>query len=201
MRHEPAQATATVILMHGRGTTPDDLAPLAHRLPDGVSAILPQAPFPFPPDMPFGRAWYGMPPGHEEALRESAGYVKELLDEVTGKDPVRAQRVVLAGFSQGGVMALEVGLTYAPRLAGVVCMSGYLFSTPSSPVSAPPVCISHGRDDDVVGIQRARDSRRQLEALGIEPEYEEFDIPHTISEESWTYVTHFIERSLHRPEA
>ena len=196
---EPPETRSTLILMHGRGTSPDDLAPMAQRLPEGMAAILPQAPFPFPPEMPFGRAWYGMPPEQEEAVRESAGYLKELLDAVTEQDPAKAERVVLGGFSQGGVMALDVGLTYRPRLAGVVCMSGYLFpasTLPSSSSDAPPVCITHGREDEVVDVQRARKSRQALEEQGIASEYAEFDIPHTISEESWAFVSNFLQRVL-----
>lgn len=150
-----------------------------------------------------GWAWYDVPPDVLPGITRSASLLADLLDEITGRDPVRAARTILGGFSQGAVMTLDVGLNYRPRLAGLVAMSGYLFDEARSFAytddAPPPVCLVHGAFDDVVAVTRGRDARRALKNHGITPEYEEFPMGHEISNESWGFVQAFVDSTLSRP--
>jgi len=98
------------------------------------------------------------------------------LEEQTG---VPLAKTFLCGFSQGGAMALDVGLTLP--LAGLCAMSGYLHAIPevtASPI--PPVLMVHGRQDQVVPIGAAQQAKEVLTALGVRIEYHEFEMGHEI---------------------
>ncbi len=191
-------ATATLVLMHGRGTSADDLFSLGEHLPPHIRAVFPQAPYPFPFDGPmqFGYAWYGMSPEEGPHLEESATRIESLLRELVGDDPKKAGRVVLGGFSQGGVMTLHTGFRFRPQLAGLLCMSGYLFDADRALSKAhapwPPVCLVHGIEDEVVDVRRARRAREALDEHGVVADYAEFNMGHTISGESWQFVLDFL---------
>lgn len=190
---------ATVILLHGRGASAEDLFSLAPTLRPGIRGVFPQAPDPFPADFPMGWAWYDMPPDILPGVTRSAKLLEELLDELTDRDPARAARTVLGGFSQGAVMTLDVGLRYRPRLAGLVAMSGYLFDEARAfdyHDAPPPVCLVHGAFDDVVQATRGREARRMLKKHAVEHVYEEFPMGHEISGDSWGFVQEFLGRTL-----
>ncbi len=193
-------APPTVILLHGRGASPDDLAPLAEALPARFRAVFPRAPDPFPDDHPFGWAWYGMAHEYQAgAIRRSAGLIAGLLDELTGGAPTAAARTVLGGFSQGGVMSLAVGLSRRPHLAGILCMSGYLFDADEAFAgghAGAPICVVHGTEDDVVPVRRAHEARRVLHERNVPLDYEEFFMGHEITPASWSYVLTFLQRVL-----
>ena len=95
----------------------------------------------------------------------------------------------LAGFSQGGAIALAAGLPHAQRLAGIVALSTYLpladtLATERSPANAQaPIFWGHGTMDPVVALQRGLDSRAALEALGYAVDWHTYPMPHSVCAE------------------
>lgn len=173
------EAIAQVILLHGWGANARDLMPLATELHlPGCIFGFPNAPLPHP-QIPTGRAWYDL--DTQTGLAESAEMLQTWLEGIPQQTGVPLAKTVLGGFSQGGAMTLRVGLTLP--LAGLVCLSGYLASAPArdrlfSP--APSVWMTHGRQDPVIPIEIARQSRTAVEAMGATVQYREYEMGHQL---------------------
>lgn len=190
-----------LLMLHGWGANYQDLAPLAQmlNLPD-FGFLFPNAPFKHP-QMPGGRAWYdleNMP--HCKQLTVSRELLINWLSSLEAKTGVPLERTIMAGFSQGGAMTLDVGLTFP--LLGLCSMSGYLHYEPednalaevdersliietedinrSYPSNLSPTLIVHGKQDPVVPIAAAKQAKEKLNAIGVEVEYHEFDMGHEI---------------------
>lgn len=152
-------AKSSIILLHGLGADGDDLAPLAHALKlCDVRFILPHAPHRHVTinngyRMP---AWYDIRQADicsdqdEDGFKESRATVAGLIERETARG-IAASRIVLAGFSQGGAVALYSGLTLGIPLAGIAGLSAYL-PLLTKTVEIPPVWIAHGTDDDVIPL-------------------------------------------------
>jgi len=119
-------------------------------------------------------------------LPESRQYLQELLA------PLPLTQTVLAGFSQGGAMALDVGLGLP--LAGLISFSGYLHpSAPPSQRPGLPVALFHGQEDGVVPIIAARSARQTLSRWGAQVTYQEFAGGHTIAPEAIAAAQAFLQ--------
>ena len=166
-----------VVALHGWGANAQDLAPFASlfNLPD-YQFIFPNAPFPHP-QVSGGRAWYSLESSNYLGLSESREQLLEWLRSLETSTGIPLNQTILSGFSQGGAMTMDVGLSLP--LAGLCSLSGYLHSPPH-PVSPAPVVIVHGRQDPVVPLIAAQKARDQLSALGVEVDYHEFDMGHEI---------------------
>ena len=192
-----------VVLMHGRGADAFDLAGVAPALDGqgGYRFIFPNAPraWEASPGMAFGFTWFdGWPPA-PASIAESRRLVLEFLEAATVRYPTPAGKVVLAGFSQGGLMALDAGLRTEKELAGIVSMSGGLYEADLPDLSAKkrlPILIVHGTGDDVISVAAARRARQLLERNGIRPEYGEFAMGHHVTPESLEAVADFVRRCL-----
>ena len=139
------------------------------------------------------RAWYDIieisnSKGQDEAgIRHSADKVRALIAfEISRGIP--ASKIILAGFSQGGAMALHVGLRYPERLAGIMVLSAYLMfpdrlqSEHSEANSATPVFVSHGTQDTVIPIALGEAARSALQAGHWPVEWHSYPIPHSVSQ-------------------
>src|SRR5262245_17544593 len=164
--------TATILILHGLGADGNDFVPIAEELQlDGVGPV--RFIFPHAPVMPVTinngyrmRAWYDIAgfdadaPQDEAGLRRSQQLVEALLAREKQRG-IPADRIVLAGFSQGCAMALLTGLRHAERLAGIVGLSGYLpiADTTAAERNAAnrqtPIFLAHGTHDEVVHLDRA----------------------------------------------
>jgi len=175
--------------LHGWGANAEDLANLAAYLPlPGYDMRFPDAPFPHP-YAPNGRMWYGFPMGYDfdmahefdqrSDLQASRTRLREWLAQVAEETGIPPERTVIAGFSQGGAMTLDVGLQLP--LAGALVLSGYLHSAPAPHADLGPILMVHGRQDPVVPIQRARAARELLTSTAVNLTYQEFDMGHEIS--------------------
>ena len=192
----PAPATS-VIWLHGLGADGSDFVPIvpALGLRTPVRFVFPHAPM-RPVTINGGmvmRAWYdvltleGVRQEDETGIRESAHRVEGLIaaELVRGVAPAR---VILAGFSQGGAMALHVGLRHAARLGGLLALSAYLplahaVAAEASPAGrGTPVFLAHGTQDPLIPVARARMARNALAALGCPVDYREYPIGHTVSD-------------------
>lgn len=192
-----------VVLMHGRGADANDLADVAPMI-DGAGGyrfVFPNAPKPFEayPGMTFGWSWFDGWPPVGNSFFESRTLVLTFLDEITRRYPTT--KTVVSGFSQGALMAFDVGFRTELPVAGVIAMSGAIFEGEMPDFRArkdQPVLVIHGTGDDMIPVLAARRARRILEENGLEPEYHEFPMGHHVTPESMDVVKRFLERCLTR---
>ncbi|MGB7452216.1 MAG: dienelactone hydrolase family protein [Lysobacterales bacterium] len=189
----------SVIWLHGLGADGHDFEPIVPflGLSPGTSVrfIFPHA-LMRPVTVNGGavmRAWYDIieissRKGQDESgIRHSAGKVRALIDfEVSRGIP--ASKIILAGFSQGGAMALHVGLRYPEKLAGIMALSAYLLfperlqSEASKANSRTPVFIGHGTQDPVVPFPLGQAVVSALQAGSWPVEWHSYPIPHSVSQ-------------------
>ncbi len=190
-----------VFVMHGRGADANDLADIAPAIDHGCRFVFPNAPRPFEPypGMTFGFTWFdGWPPARETIV-ESRNRLLTFIDEVVAQYPTPAGKVIVAGFSQGAMMALDVGFRTKVLPAGIVAMSGALYEDDLPDLrsrSATPVLIVHGTEDEMIPVIAARRTRLVLEEHGVGAEYHEFPMGHWVTPESLAVVRDFIGRAL-----
>lgn len=183
--------TGLFVALHGWGANADDLAALAPQLnlPDYWFEF-PDAPLPHP-QVPAGRMWYDLSNKEYLGLAESRQLLISWLVSLESKTGVPLSRTILCGFSQGGAMTMDVGVTLP--LAGLIVLSGYLHS-PLQPSgeTLPPVLIVHGTQDPVLPIDAARRSRDTFTNLGANIQYQEFDMGHEIRLEIMKLMRSFV---------
>lgn len=190
----------SVIWLHGLGADGNDFAPI---VPELVASAWPALRFVFPhaPVQPVTvnggtpmRAWYDIigfdivSRQDEVGMRASMAAVEALIAREHERG-VPSERIVLAGFSQGGAIALVAGLRHAEKLAGIVALSTYLplagaLAAERSIANADtPIFWGHGTGDPVVVLQRGLDSRASLEALGYTVDWHTYPMPHSVCAE------------------
>lgn len=195
---EPDQtATASVIWLHGLGADGHDFEPIVPELGGAITRevrfIFPHAP-PRPVTINGGyvmRAWYDitemdLAQGTDVAgVRESDGILRTYIEAEIRKG-ISIERIVLAGFSQGGAIALHTGLRFPHRLAGILALSTYLplpesAAEEAEPVNAAiPIFMAHGRQDPIIGIGQAERSKELLTSLGYGVEWHTYPMPHAV---------------------
>ncbi|MBE9167941.1 alpha/beta hydrolase [Pleurocapsales cyanobacterium LEGE 06147] len=191
--------THLLVALHGWGANAQDLVPFARmfNLPQ-FGFMFPNAPFAHP-QVPGGRAWYALDSNEYRGLTQSRQLLLEWLQSLEKNTGVPLHRTFMAGFSQGGAMTLDVGLSLP--LAGLCSLSGYLHAQPQARGERfalsvrerfPPVLIVHGRQDPVVPLQAAQQAREKLNALGINVKYREFNMGHEIQPPVLTLIEKFI---------
>ena len=195
---EPA---ASIVVLHGLGADGNDFVPIAQELDllTGVGAV--RYVFPHAPIRPVTinggcrmRAWYDIlgtdlaRREDEAGLRASLADVQGLLDREAERG-IAPERTVLMGFSQGCAMTLLTGLRAPKRLAGLVCLSGYLplaattAAERSAANSKTPIFMAHGQFDPVVPHAAGLASRDALRTLGHEVEWHEYPMEHSVCPE------------------
>jgi phospholipase/carboxylesterase len=149
------------------------------------------------------RAWYdifqfGGGREDEKGIRESQKLLEKLIEE----QPVPPEKIVLAGFSQGGAIVLQTALRYPKPLAGVMALSTYLpiagrlEAERNAANAGIPVFMAHGQFDDIIPIQRAQASRDALQKLGYKPEWHEYPMPHSVCGDEVRDISAFLARLL-----
>jgi len=202
-----AMTDATIVWLHGLGADHTDFEPIVPELdlPPSVRFVFPDAPV-RPVTINGGmrmRAWYDIlqfGPGAEDAagIRASQKIVEGLIEQAN----VPTERVVLAGFSQGGAIVLHTALRYPRRLAGVVALSTYvplqkdLERETSEENRAIPVFMAHGRFDDIIPLARAAASRDLLAGMGYKVDWREYAMPHSVCMEEIGHVSAFLKGIL-----
>lgn len=183
--------TGLIVCLHGFGSNAKDLAPFAPvlNLPN-YQMLFPDAPYPHP-RMPGGRMWYNLDSTDSQGLTTSRQQLTDWLKSLESTTGVPLSRTILSGFSQGGAMTLDVGLTLP--LAGLISLSGYLHAKPQiNSTKFPPVLIVHGRQDQVVTLSAAQRARDALTNSGVAVKYQEFDMGHEIKPEVLSLMRSFI---------
>ena len=196
---QTAPAEASVIWLHGLGADGHDFEPIVPQLglPPGLGV---RFVFPHAPERPVTvnggmamRAWYDVQDMElsredEAGTRESERQVQALIEAEQARG-VAPGRIVLAGFSQGGAIALHTALRYPQRLAGLLALSTYLpladtvEAERSAANAMTPVFMAHGLDDPIIPIARGRESFRRLQELGQPAEWHEYAMPHAVCAE------------------
>ena len=188
--------TASVIWMHGLGADGNDFVPIVNELDlrgcPAIRFVFPNAPH-IPVTVNGGYvmpAWYDIRSADllnredEAGLRSSQAAIEELIKIEQNRG---AQKIILAGFSQGCAMTLQTGLRQGTPLAGLLCLSGYLpLAAKTAEERNPtnqnvPIFMAHGRQDPVVQIQRAEQSRDWLASLGYNIEWHEYAMQHSVN--------------------
>ena len=188
---QEAKPDHLLVMLHGWGANYYDLEPLAQllNLPN-YQFFFPNAPFPHP-QIPEGRAWYALETNDRAGLAASRQKLQEWLSDLEATTGIPLARTILAGFSQGGAMILDVGLSLP--LAALCSLSGYLHSSPQiNSERTPPVLIVHGRQDPIVPLPVAQKARDELVARGIKVQYQEFEMGHEIQPAVLSLLREFI---------
>ena len=190
------------VMLHGRGTTGEDLLPVAQEinLPD-IRWVFPDAPFPFPGVFE-GKMWFSPLSSNANDLQISRGLIFDLLKSLIEKDRLPPEKIALLGFSQGAVMALDVGVRFFRRLGTVIALSGFLASPEKlhkerSPASnGMPILLAHGSEDDVVSIDGSRQANRTLQKEGYALASHEYPMGHQIIAEEMVLIRAHLIRYL-----
>lgn len=206
-----AVVNASIIWLHGLGADGSDFAPLVPQLglPDsfGIRFIFPNAPS-IPVSINNGfvmPAWYDIKEVDidrhvdEEQLKQSAAGVHALINREIERG-VDSSRIIVAGFSQGGAVSYEAGLTYPKPLAGIMALSTYFATATSIKVNpiqnSIPILICHGSMDPVVSEALGLKSAATLKNLGLVPEYNSYPMEHSLCPQQIMDIAAWMSRIL-----
>ena len=179
------------------------------RLPKaGIRFVFPHAPV-RPVTINAGmrmRAWYDIADGanrreDERGVRASQVLIEALIAREKERG-TKAGRLVLAGFSQGGAIALHTGLRHPERIAGIMALSAYvpvgekLSAERSTANRDVPIFMGHGSDDPIIPLVRAEQSRNLLKSLGYPVEWHEYGMPHSVCPEELTDIGTWLRKVL-----
>jgi len=181
----------SVIWLHGLGASGHDFEPIVPELKllsrPGVRFLFPHAPI-RPVTINGGaamRAWFDI-----DSLNFEARIT--LVDELIAAEidrGINESNILIAGFSQGGAIALQAGLTIPRKIGGIIALSSYLPMTESeleaigSEKLKTPVFMAHGAIDEVIRVEYAEHSRDKLQARNANIEWHKYDIAHSVSNE------------------
>ena len=201
---------AVVIWLHGLGADGHDFEPIVPelRLPPDLPV---RFVFPHAPEMAvtaFGgqraRAWFDFSPGGSadlSGLRKSVRQIHDLIqDEIDSGTP--AERILLAGFSQGGVLAFQTALYYPKRLAGILALSTFLAdsenlgSEEAKANAKIPIFLAHGQKDMVLPVDLGKTAFKTLQSAGYEVEWREYPMGHEVCLEEIQEVSRWLQSVL-----
>jgi len=201
-----------VIWLHGLGADGNDFVPVVKELklpPLGIRFVFPHAPM-RPVTINDGfvmRAWYDIAyqelafKEDERGLRESQKLIEDLIARENARG-IPSGRILLAGFSQGGVMTLQVGLRQPKRLAGLMALSSYLPMSPMVEVernaasNTVPIFMGHGIADNIVPLALGTMSRDTLIKLDYPVEWHQYPMPHSVCAEELAHIGAWLKRVL-----
>ncbi len=199
-----------VVLLHGYGSDGNDLISLARFWQQEMADALfvaPDAPEKCPIN-PAGYQWFDLDTSREmsrlRGSKKARLALMDFLDQLWRQTGLGPKETLLVGFSQGAMMALDVGLRLKEQLLGIISFSGALIGQENIAAiirSRPPVCLVHGRSDDVVPVKLSEAARDALQkngvrvALLLEP-----GVGHTISMNGLGFALAFTREILHPQE-
>lgn len=207
----PGEATATIIWLHGLGADGHDFEPVVPelKLPEdhGIRFIFPHAPV-RPVTINDGmemRAWYDFVPHSEsesyDDINASAAEIRRFVERENERG-IPTSRIVLAGFSQGGVISLHTGLRLGECLAGIVALSTYLYDVDRTEQErtdanlAIPILMVHGTYDPMIPVMRAATSRENLIRLGYDVRWLTYPMEHQVCLEEIQEIAAFFNEVL-----
>lgn len=192
----PLPATASVIWLHGLGADGHDFEPIVAEL--GLGAAPVRFIFPHAPERPVTinmgyvmRAWYDitshdLSQGQDAVgTRQSEQQLRAWIDHEKAEG-ISPERIILAGFSQGGAIVLHTGLRYPERLGGIMALSTYLpladtvADEKNTANTDLPIFMAHGRQDPIIPLALAEQSRDSLLSLGHPVEWHDYPMQHSV---------------------
>lgn len=203
---------ASVIWLHGLGADGHDFEPIVPELnlPDelGIRFIFPNAPV-RPVTINAGmamRAWYDIkaPNLREqedvESIEKSDALIIKYINAEMEKG-IPANKIILAGFSQGGAITLHTGLRFPKKLAGLLALSTYLplpgqLEKEATKYKDIPIMMAHGIADPVIPVDQAKASSQTLKDLGYDVDWNEYTMQHAVCLEEINAIGKWIEKVL-----
>ena len=194
-----------LLLLHGVGSNERSMAQLAPSFDSRFVVVSARSPIVLGPDS-FG--WFHVTFGAQgpvivaEEAESGWKHVARFIDEAIAAYGADADRVFVAGFSQGGIMALATMLTAPQKVAGAVVMSGRLLpevlphAAEAESLRGKPVLIVHGESDEKLGIHLARWAREQLAPFALDLTYRELPMGHSVTPESLGVVRSWLANAL-----
>lgn len=210
--------STSVIWMHGLGADGSDFVPIVQELAlpprPGIRFVFPHAPK-RPVTINGGyvmRAWYDVKGPRIEDRQDAEGMEasRRAIENLIEREKERgtpARCILLAGFSQGGAVALHTGLRYSQPLAGILALSTYLplpetLEREAHPANAAiPIFMAHGTLDPIVPLPLALTSRERLARLGYQVEWHEYPMPHSVCAEEIADLSAWLKKTLTASEA
>jgi phospholipase/carboxylesterase len=205
--------SASIIWLHGLGADGHDFEPIVPELVRPAERSL-RFVFPHAPVRPVTlnggyamRAWYDIiaidrrAAEDDKGIRASQAAIEALIRRENERG-IASERIVLAGFSQGGAMALFAGTRYAQRLAGILALSCYQllarsFESERNPVNqSTPIFLAHGLQDPVVLPLLGEEARRQLQQAGYTVEWHTYSMPHSVCPQEVADIAAWLRRVL-----
>ena len=208
---ETAGPHPTVIALHGWGASAFDLIGLAPYLGGGgFQMICPQGPLEVPlgDTGAVGFGWFPLSAGQpaiEAPIEDAAARLERFLDAALARYAVDPRKLVLLGFSQGGVLAYRLALAAPRRFAALVVMSSWLppqmvaDMAPADGRDELPTLVQHGSADEIIAVTRAQQSLDTLRALRVPVMYREYEMGHEISAESLGDLAQWLEDKVRSP--
>lgn len=201
----------SVLWLHGLGADGSDFVPLAEqiKLPVAVRYLFPHAPkravtinggFVM-------RAWYDIFSTDLSAEQDAPGIhatqleIEKLIEQEQQRG-IAPENIFLAGFSQGGAIALHTGLRYPQKLGGILALSTYLPLADTLPAeisphaSTLPIFMAHGKQDTVIPSVLGRLSAEKLQQLGCAPQWHEYTMPHSVCAEEIGDIERWLSQQL-----
>jgi len=198
---QPASDYLTILALHGRGSNERDLIGLAPYLPQNFLWISPRGTFTLEPN---SFEWFQISQIGKPDPTRLANAIQTLdtfIDEIIANYPVDKSKLYLLGFSQGTIVSLSYTLTKPQKVAGVIAQSGYIphesgLDFDEAGVKNKPFILTHGIQDPMLPVDWARRSRETLQGLEVDLDYHEFNMAHTISEESLAAINAWLEKQV-----
>jgi phospholipase/carboxylesterase len=208
-----AKPAGAVIWLHGLGADGHDFEPIVPELAApgerALRFVFPHAPIrPVTLNGGFAmRAWYDIVslerrgPEDESGIRASQALVEALIRRENERG-IPSERIVLAGFSQGGALALVTGTRYPHKLAGIMGLSCYMLlaerfaAERAAANQATPIFLAHGLEDPIVAPLLGEHARAWLEAAGYPVEWHSYPMPHSVCPQEVADIAAWLRRVL-----
>jgi len=200
----------TLLTLHGWGANALDLLGLAPYICGGrFLVICPQGPVQVPlGGSAVGYGWFPLTMGgplNVKTVVTSRDSLRIFLDDALRRYPIDSKKLAVIGFSQGGVMAYSLGLGEPERFVGLVSLSSWLPQDllsvlPDVPATEQlPVLIQHGKRDELVGVDKARQSSEKLRDLRVPVTYREYEMGHELNAQSLTDLSEWLQEKVLSP--
>ena len=190
-----------IILLHGYGSDEQDLFSLAQHFPENFLVISARAPF---NNNSGGYAWFQIDYSKQtripnlEQEEKSKALLLQFINQMKATYAFDSTQLYLGGFSQGGIMSYNIGLSHPDKMKGIFVLSGILVPEIKPAIKNTDqlknlrIFISHGTSDPVLSISQARESVAYIKELGLDPHYKEYPAVHTITGDMLTDLLNWL---------